>query len=101
MNWKIVGGVAALVLVVVLVAGMGGSKSAPLPKESAPVVTAPTNVTATPSSGDPVADVDAILSGEANGDATLLVDADQDSALVTSDGAALSDMTNAYDATQY
>jgi hypothetical protein len=106
LNWKIIGLVAVVVLVVTIAVGMGGKEeSGPVTKENAPASTPPPAPIAAGSktvlSGDPVADIDAILGGESTGDAVLLADADQDAALVTSDAAALSDMTNAYDATQY
>jgi hypothetical protein len=104
-NWKIIGLVAVVVLVVAIAVGMGGKEgSGPVVKENAPASTpppAPIAAGKTVLSGDPVADIDAILGGESSGDAILLADVDQDAALVTSDAAALSDMTNAYDATQY
>jgi hypothetical protein len=100
MNWKVIG-IAAIVVVVAAFLAKG-NMSGPTATEKAPVT--PTSApaeTGTVLSGDAEADIDAILAGEESADAAAIAALEQDSTLVANDSAALSDMTNAYDSTQY
>ncbi len=118
-NWKFmlpfaIIAVIAVVLGGMVMMGMGGSEGELAVAPSAPTANVPASPTSeatanpvagvtvtAPNTGDPVADIDTVLSAEGTGDASLMSTAGADAALVGSDSADLSALTTTYDATSF
>lgn len=108
MNWKIAVPIAVVVIALVAaLSGMSGRKAPEMAVVAPEVVLVPTASPEAPVTESPapvsgnVDDLAVSLIGEADKDLTFTADADEDMALLTSDGASLNGYTTAYDETTF